>query len=115
MEAKLLAVSTQQCTQKLKYSVVHMKLIYCYKPMLCVACACSVVSDSLRPHGLQPTRLLCPWDFSRQEYWSGLPLPSLGDLPDPRIEPKCPVSPALVCGFFTSEPPGKPMLLQFKK
>ena len=32
----------------------------------------------LRPHGLQPTRLLCPWDFSRQEYWSGLPLPSLG-------------------------------------
>ena len=28
---------------------------------------CSVVSDSLRPHGLQPTRLLCPWEFSRQE------------------------------------------------
>ena len=36
----------------------------------------SVVSDSYRPHGLQPTRLLCPWDFSRQEYWSGVPLPS---------------------------------------
>ena len=36
----------------------------------------SVVSDSSRPHGLQPTRLLHPWDFSRQEYWSGLPLPS---------------------------------------
>ena len=35
----------------------------------------SVVSDSSQPHGLQPTRLLCP--FSRQEYWSGLPLPSL--------------------------------------
>ena len=34
----------------------------------------SVVSDSSGPHGLQPTRLLCPWDF--QEYWSGLPLPS---------------------------------------
>ena len=31
----------------------------------------SVVSDSLWPHGLQPTRLLCPWGFSRQEYWSG--------------------------------------------
>ena len=27
----------------------------------------------LRPHGLQPARLLCPWGFSRQEYWSGLP------------------------------------------
>ena len=37
----------------------------------------SVVSDSLRPHGLQPTRLLRPWNFSRQEYWSGLPLPSV--------------------------------------
>ena len=34
----------------------------------------SVVSDSLRPHGLQPTRLLCPWEFSRREYWSGLPI-----------------------------------------
>ena len=30
--------------------------------------------------------------FSRQEYWSGLPLPSPGDLPDPRIEPGCPKS-----------------------
>ena len=37
----------------------------------------SVVSDSSWPHGLQPTRLLHPWDFSRQEYWSGLPMPSL--------------------------------------
>ena len=39
------------------------------------ACVCmlshSVVSDYLRPHGLQPARLLCPWGFSRQEYWSG--------------------------------------------
>ena len=37
----------------------------------------SVVSDSLWPHELQPTRLLHPWDFSGQEYWSGVPLPSL--------------------------------------
>ena len=36
-----------------------------------------VVSDSLQPHGLQPARLLCPWGFSRQEYWSGLPCPPL--------------------------------------
>ena len=36
----------------------------------------SVVSNSLRPHWLQPTRLLCPWDFSRWEYWSGVSLPS---------------------------------------
>ena len=35
------------------------------------------VIDSLQPHGLQPTRLLSPWGFSRQEYWSGLPFPSV--------------------------------------
>ena len=33
----------------------------------------SVVSNSLRPHGLKPARLLSPWGFSRQEYWSWLP------------------------------------------
>ena len=36
-----------------------------------------------------------PMGFSRQEYWSGLPFPPLGDLPDPGIEPASPVSPAL--------------------
>ena len=43
--------------------------------------------------------------FSRQEYWSGLPFPSPGDLPDPGIEPR---SPALEADALTSEPPGKP-------
>ena len=42
--------------------------------------------------------------FSRQEYWSGLPFPSPGDLPDPGIKP---TSPALAGGFFFVEPPGK--------
>ena len=36
---------------------------------------------------LLPTRLLCPWGFSRQEYWSGLPCPPPGDLPDPGPDP----------------------------
>ena len=40
--------------------------------------------------------------FSRQEYWSGLPFPLLGDLPDLGIEPASPVSPALAGGFFTN-------------
>ena len=44
--------------------------------------------------------------FSRQEYWSGLPFLSPGDLPDPGIEPG---SPALAAGFFTAEPSGKPV------
>jgi len=44
-------------------------------------------------------------EFSKQEYWSGLPFYSSGDLPDSGIKP---MSPALAGGFFTSEPPGKP-------
>ena len=40
--------------------------------------------------------------FSRQEYWSELPFPSPGDLPDPEIKPVTPVSPALVGRFFTT-------------
>ena len=39
--------------------------------------------------------------FSRQEYWSGLPFPPPGDLPDPGIKPASLVSPALAGGFFT--------------
>ena len=49
----------------------------------------SVMSDSFRPHELQPTRFLHPW-FSRQEYWSGLPFPSPGDLPNLGNEPGIP-------------------------
>ena len=47
-------------------------------------------------------------EFSRQEYWSGLPFLPLGDLPDSGMEPMSPVSSALAGGFFTTEPPGKP-------
>ena len=43
--------------------------------------------------------------FSRQEYWSGLPFPSPGDLPDPGIEPGFPTLEAYA---LTSKPPGKP-------
>ena len=43
-------------------------------------------------------------EFSRQEYWSGLPFSSPGDLPDPGIEPE---SPALQADALLSEPPGK--------
>ena len=43
-----------------------------------------------------------PMGFSMQEYWSWLPRPPPGDLPNPGIEPWSPVSPALTGGFFTS-------------
>ena len=42
--------------------------------------------------------------FSRQEYWSGVPLPSPGDLPDPRVKPG---PPSLQADALPSEPPGK--------
>ena len=44
-------------------------------------------------------------EFSRQEYWSGLPLPSPGDLPNPGIEPRFPT---LQADSLPSGPPGKP-------
>ena len=47
-----------------------------------------------------------PMEFSRQEYWSGLPFSSPGDLPDPGIKPG---SPALADGFFTTEACEKPI------
>ena len=51
-----------------------------------------------------------PVVFSRQEYWSGLPFTSPGDLPDPGIIPR---SPALQAEALTSEPPGKPLSLNY--
>ena len=47
-------------------------------------------------------------EFSRQEYWSGLPCSSPGPLPKPGLEPTSLASPALAWGVFTTEPPGKP-------
>ena len=49
--------------------------------------------------------------FSRQEYWSGLPFPSPGDLPDPGIEPG---SPTLQADSLGSEPPGNPLAFQIR-
>ena len=49
-------------------------------------------------------QILNPWDFSRQEYQSGLPFPSAGDLPGPGVEPR---SPALQADALPSGPPGK--------
>ena len=50
---------------------------------------------------------LLPMGFPRQEYWSGLPFPSPGDLLNPGTEP---ASPALAGELFITEPPGTPVL-----
>ena len=72
----------------------------------CVVCLVAQSCPTFRTHGLQRTRLLCPWEFSRQEYWSGLPCPPPGDLPNPGIKDR---SSALQVDSLPSEPPGKPM------
>ena len=64
----------------------------------------SVVSDSLWPPWTVAQQASPSMGFSRQEYWTGLPFPSPGDLPDPGIEPR---SPTLEVDALTSEPPGK--------
>ena len=48
-----------------------------------------------------------PMEFSRQEYWRGVPFPTAGDLPNPGIKPTSLVSLALAGVFFTIVPPGK--------
>ena len=79
-------------------------------PYLILCCVCvisrSAMSNSLQPHGLQSARLLCPWGFSRQEYWSGLPC-----LPLQGIFPTQESNPGLLHYrwiFLPSELPGKP-------
>ena len=61
----------------------HRLWLYC--ALLWMKCSLvlshSVMSDSLQPHGLKSTRLLCPWGFSRQEYWSGLSCHPPGSVP----------------------------------
>ena len=67
----------------------------------CVCVTHSVMSNSLQPRGLWPTRLLCPWN-SPGKNRSEMPFPSPGDLPNPWIESE---SPALQADSLPSEPP----------
>ena len=67
---------------------------------------CSFVSDSLQPHGLNPTRLICPWDSPGKNTHSGVSFPSPGDLPNPGVKPR---SPALQLDSLPSEPPYFPL------
>ena len=68
---------------------------------MCCVLIHSVVSDSAT---------LCPWGFSRQDYWSGLPCPPTGDRPNPGMEFR---SPALQGDFLPAELPGKLFLDQY--
>ena len=71
----------------------------------------SVMSHSLWPYGQAPLSM----EFSRQEYWSGLPFPTPGDLSDPGIKPTFLPSPALAGRFFTTGVTGNPSFLYIIK
>ena len=62
---------------------------------MCVL-SCSVMSDSVSAWTVAPL----PMEFSRKEYWNGLPFSSPGDLPNSGMEPASLASPALAGGFF---------------
>ena len=64
--------------------------------------SCSIMSDSLRPSWTVALPTPLSMGSSRQEYWSGLPCPPPGDLPNPGIKPTSLESPALAGGFFTT-------------
>jgi len=64
------------------------------------------MSDSLQPHGLWPTRILCPWDFSGKNIGVGYHFLLQGIF----LIQGLPASPELVGGFFSTEPLGKPVL-----
>ena len=80
-----------------------------------LVCVCvvshSITSNSLWPHGLQPARLLCPWRFSRQEYWGGLPFPPPGNLPNPGIKPVSCAAPHWQVSSLPLSCPGSPRFL----
>ena len=74
-----------------------------------VSCCCLVPKSCLNSF-VTPWIVVCQsflsTGFSRQEYWSGLPFPPPGHLPNPEIKP---APPALTGVLFTTEPPGKPL------
>ena len=87
-------------------------LLSFYFSLIAFCCCCYIftacsVAESCPALGDQAPLSM---EFSRQEYWSGLPFPTPGDLPDPGIKYASLVSPALAGGFFTIAPPGKPYL-----
>ena len=97
-----------------QHCTTHSHLFY-YTDLSQIKTVCSItLSEWVK--SLSRVRLFAtPWTvarqaplsmgFSRPEYWSGLPFPSPGDLPDPGIKPR---SPALQADSLSSEPPGKP-------
>ena len=69
-----------------------------------ISVSCSLMSDSFATPWTVARQAPLSMKFSWQEYWSGQPFPSPGNLPNPRIEPR---SPAFLADSLSSQPPGK--------
>ena len=78
---------------------LHACVLSCFSPVRLFAAPWTVARQAPLSMG-----------FSRQEYWSGLSCPSTGDPPYPGIKSASPASSASAGGFFTTTPPGKPIL-----
>ena len=88
-------VTNQSCSVPLRSEATGdfpLKWLSNYSFTGSLLCVCLELSDSLRPFGLLPQAPLS-MGFFRQEYWSGLPLSSPGDLPDSGVEPLPPKKP----------------------
>ena len=90
-------------TQQQKYQQHLLQWVECVVCMRSRAWSCPTLCDLMNSLAHQAPLSM---ESSRQEYWSGLPFPPPGDLLNPRVKP---MSPALVSGFFTKEPSGKPV------
>ena len=77
-------------------------MFFGFIPVIC-HCLVTVVSYSFMTPWTVTQQIPLSMGFLKQEYWSGLPFPSPGDLPDPGIKPG---SSALAGKLFTIEPPG---------
>ena len=94
-----------EMTQGLVYSELICRALHCSAGLLTVVQSLSCVWLFVTPWTVARQAPLS-MRFSRQEYWSGLPFPSPGDLHDPGIELACPTLPA---DSLQSEPQGKPI------
>ena len=86
---------------------VHVCVCVCMCVCVCVSVHAQSCLTLCGPMDCIAHQALLSMEFSRGEYWSGLPYPTPGDLPDPRVEPTSLVSLALEGAFFTTVLPGK--------
>ena len=98
--------------------MIMMKRDVCVCVYVCV-CVCvfshSVISDSLESHGLCSLPSSSVQGIIPEKILDLVAIPSPGDLPDPMVEPMSLASPALAGGLFTTEPPRKPLQLEYKQ